>query len=487
MGVGTVGDGATAKLQTAIIRSVQSPQRVSGLDDSFLSLETAPQPMQVFTVLELNTTRIPGGYRFEGFRDALSMRLRAMPEFREKMADTALNLDFPVWVEDTDFDIDRHVHQIGLPAPGGWAELEELCGYLAGLRLDHSRPLWEMWVIEGLEGGRVAVMLMLHHALADGLTFAEVLSRLCSTEPAPAPPELVPAAPATSPLRIAADGLVRFARRPWHILKLLPATLLAVIETIRRVAAGSSMALPFSAPRTVLNGRMTADRRVAMVRVELNDVKAVARHFGVKVNDVVLALVGGQARRLFLDRGELPKTSLTALVPVSAHGISDCTARNQVSGIFAKLQTQIADPAQRLRTIAAQSIISKDHSAAIGPTLLNGWGEVIGPVLLGFAKRVYMRLTRVRPMYNIVVSNVPGIQAPYFLGAEVSAMYMFGPVMHGAGLNFTLFSSNGALHIAVISCPSLLPDPRALADGFAADLQELLAEVPGAATSSAVG
>lgn len=466
---------------------MQSPQRVSGLDDSFLSLETAPQPLQVFSVLELNPATIPGGYHFEPFRDALSVRLRAMPEFREKMADTALNLDFPVWVEDSEFDIERHVHRISLPAPGGRAELEELCGYLAGSRIDHSRPLWEMWVIEGLEGGRVAVMLMLHHAAADGVTFADYLSRLCSMEPDPAPPEPVPAAPNATALRIAADGLVRFARRPWHMLRLLPATLRAVIETVRRVAGGRSMAVPFTAPRTVLNGRITADRRVAMIRVELDDVKKVARHFGVKVNDVVLALVGGQARRLFLDRGELPASSLTALVPVSAHGVSDCTARNQVSGIYARLQTQIANPAERLRTIAAESVVAKEHSAAIGPTLLNEWGEVIGPVLLGLAKRVYTRLTLVRPMYNIVVSNVPGIQAPYFLGAQVSAMYMFGPVMHGAGLNFTLFSSNGGLHIAVISCPSLLPDPQALADGFSAGLQELLAEVPGAATSSAVG
>ena len=469
------------------MQGVQSPQRVSGLDDSFLSLETAPQPLQVFTVLVLDAATMPGGYRFERLRDALSVRLRAMPDFRQKMADTVLNLDFPVWVEDTDFDIKRHVHQIGLPAPGGWAEVEALCGYLAGLRLDHSRPLWEMWVIEGLDGGRVAVMLMLHHALADGLTFADVLSRLCSSELDPAPPELVPAAPPTTPLRIAVDGLARFARRPWHILKLLPATVRAVIETVRRVTAGRSMAIPFTAPRTVLNGRITADRRVAMVRVELDDVKKVARHFGVKVNDVVLAVVGGQARRFFLDRGELPASSLTALVPVSAHGASDCTARNQVSGIYAKLQTQIADPAERLRTIAAESVVAKEHSASIGSTLLNDWGEVIGPVLLGCAKQVYTRLTRVRPMYNIVVSNVPGIQAPYFLGAEVSGMYMFGPVMHGAGLNVTLFSANGALHISVISCPSLLSDPRDFADGFTAGLQELLAEVPDAAPSSAVG
>ncbi|HTY29045.1 MAG TPA: wax ester/triacylglycerol synthase family O-acyltransferase, partial [Mycobacterium sp.] len=419
------------------------PQRMSGLDNSFLSLETATQPLQVFCVIELDTTSIPGGYSFDRFRDAMATRLRVIPEFREKLSDPLLNLDFPVWVPDSDFDIDNHVHRIGLPAPGGRAELEQLCGYLAGLRIDHSRPLWQMWVIEGLDSGGVAVMLMLHHATADGVTFSDILSRLCSDEPDRATPALIPPALPVGTLRIAIDGLVRFASRPLHVAKLIPATFRALIETARRAAAGRTMAAPFTAPATVLNGRLTAERRISFARLDLADVKKVAKHFGVKVNDVAMALVSGQIRQYFIDRGELPKSSLVALVPVSAHGRADCTARNQVSGIYARLQTQIADPAERLRTIAAANVIAKEHSSAIGTTLLNDWGQVIGPVLLGIAKRVYARLTQFRPMYNIVVSNVPGPQARHFLGAEVAALYGFGPVMHGAGLNASLWSVNG--------------------------------------------
>lgn len=459
--------------RTDSIFTVTRPQRMSGLDESFLSLETATQPLQVFVVLELDPTTIPGGYSFDRFRDALSVRLSAIPELREKLADPLLNLDFPVWVADNDFEITSHVHRIGVPAPGGRAELEELCGYLASVRLDHAKPLWQMWVIEGLERGRIAVMLMLHHALADGVTFADVMSRLCSAEPDPPPPELVPTAPVPSVALIAIDGLLRFLRRPLRIARLLPATLRALVDSARRAVTGRAMAAPFSAPRTVLNGKLTAERKVAFARLELADVKKVAKHFGVKVNDVALALVGGQARKFFLDRGELPVKSLTALVPVSAHGLSDSEAHNQVSGIHARLQTDIADPVERLRKVAEASVIDKEHSAAMG-TLLNDWGEVIGPLPLGLAKRVYARLTRFRPMYNIVVSNVPGSPAPYFIGADVRALHMFGPVMHGVGLNVTLFSTNGVLHISVISCPAQLPDPRALADGFAPALRELL-------------
>jgi len=459
---------------------VRRPQRVSGLDASFFSLETATQPLQIFSVLELDTATIPGGYSYDRFRDALSARLRAIPAFREKLSDSFLNLDFPVWVEDGDFDIDRHVHRIGLPAPGGRAEFDELCGYLAGLRLDHRRPLWEMWVIEGFGGslsGRLAVMLMLHHAIADGVTFANILSQLCSTEPDPSPPALVQAAPATTQLRIAIGGLARFAGRPLYLVRLLPATVRAVVDTVRRAVAGRAMTAPFTAPRTVLNGSLTADRKVAFARLDLADVKKVANHFGVKVNDVSMALVGGLARQFFLDRGELPKSSLVALVPVSAHGPSGRNTRNQVSGIYASLHTQIADPVERLRTIAAANIVAKEHSSAIGATMLQDWGQLIGPVLLGIAKRLYARLTQFRPMYNVVVSNVPGPRARYFLGAEVSAMYVFGPVMHGAGLNVTLWSANGTLHIALISCPALLPDPSALAEGFPAGLNQLLSEI----------
>ena len=151
-------------------------QRLSGLDASFLYLETAVQPLHVCAVLELDAATIPGGYTFDKMRQMLSERIAAMPQFREKLADSPLNLDHPVWVEDPDFDIDRHVHRIGLPAPGGRVELSEICGHIAALQLDRSRPLWEMWVIENIagtdahDGGRLAVMTKMHHAGIDGVT-----------------------------------------------------------------------------------------------------------------------------------------------------------------------------------------------------------------------------------------------------------------------------------------------------------------------------
>ena len=164
-------------------------QRLSGLDASFLYLETPTQPLHVCSVLELDASTIPGGYSFERLRDEMALRVAAIPTFREKLANSFLNLDHPVWVEDEHFDVQRHLHRIGLPAPGGRAELAEVCGHLAALPLDRRHPLWEMWVIDGLGGtgvrkrGRLAVMTKVHHAAVDGVSGANLMSQLCSMQP----------------------------------------------------------------------------------------------------------------------------------------------------------------------------------------------------------------------------------------------------------------------------------------------------------------
>lgn len=444
--------------------------------------------MQVFSVLELDSTTIPGGYRFNGLRDALAARVRAIPEFREKLSDAPLTIGHPVWVQDDDFDIDRHLHRITLPAN---AELTEICGRLAGLPLDRRRPLWEIWVIEGLDGSsgtdRLAVLIKVHHAAADGVTFADMVSRLCSSEAAPTPPDLIEAPASIGPLREALDGAARLATRPFYLaVRVLPAAARAVLDAIRRARAGRAMAAPFTAPRTALNAKFSAQRNVAFARLDLDEVKRVKDHFGVKVNDVVGTLVGGVMRQFLLDRGELPTSSLVALEPVSVHGQSDRTARNQVSGMLVALHTQIADPVDRLKAVAEANASAKEQVSAISPTLLQDFGEVVGSVLLGIAKRVYARLTQFRPNYNIILSNVPGPDpARYFLGAAVSAMYPFGPVLLGAGINFTLWSVNGTLHIGLISSPEVIPALSDLADGLNAGLDELLTEIDGAGIGGA--
>ncbi len=453
-------------------------QRLSGLDASFLYLETSSQPLHVCSIMELDTSMMPGGYTFERFREELEVRIKAMPQFREKLADSPLNVDHPVWVEDISFDIDRHLHRIGLPPPGGRSELAEICGHLAGLPLNRTRPLWETWVIEGLGDGRLAVLIKMHHAAVDGVTGANLISQMCATEADAPPPEPVEGVGGGGGLEIAAGGLARFALRPLRLVNAVPATVSSVVKTLQRVQVGSALVRPFAAPRTVFNAPVTSHRNVAYTQLDLAEIKTVKNHFDVKVNDVVMALVAGALRRFLLDRGELPNAPLVAMVPVSVHDRSDRPGRNQVSGMFASLQTQIDDPAERLKAIAAANSVAKQHNSAISATLLQDWTQFAAPAVFGVAMRLYTstRLTANRPVHNLVVSNVPGPQVPlYFLGAEVVGMYPLGPIFHGCGLNITVTSLNGRLNVGIIACPELLPDLWTMADDFSIGMEELLA------------
>ncbi|MHA3021013.1 WS/DGAT/MGAT family O-acyltransferase [Mycobacterium sp. BMJ-28] len=458
-------------------------QRLSGLDASFLYLETAAQPLHVCSILELDTGTVPGGYAFDRLRDELALRIKAMPEFREKLADSRFNPDHPVWVEDDDFDVHRHLHRIGLPAPGGRAELAEICGHIASLPLDRSRPLWEMWVIENVagtdahDGGRLALMTKVHHAAVDGVTGANLMSTLCSTEPDAAPPDPVQGAGSATELEIAISGALKYATRPLKLMNVLPSTVSTVIDTARRATKGLTMAAPFAAPKTAFNANVTGHRNISFAQLDLEDIKKVRAHFGVKVNDVVMALVSGVLRRFLQDRGELPESSLVAMIPVSVHDKSDRPGRNQVSGMFSSLHTNVEDPAERLMAISSANSLAKQHSSAIGATLLQDWSQFAAPAVFGIAMRVYARsnLSAAAPVHNLVVSNVPGPQIPlYLLGCEVKAMYPLGPIFHGSGLNITVMSLNGKLDVGIISCPELLPDLWDMADDFAVALDELL-------------
>ncbi|OBB97048.1 wax ester/triacylglycerol synthase family O-acyltransferase [Mycobacterium sp. 852002-30065_SCH5024008] len=460
-------------------------QRLSGLDASFLYLETASQPMHVCSIMELDTSTMPGGYTFDRLRDALALRIKAIPEFREKLADNLLNLDHPVWVDDENFELDRHLHRIALPAPGGRAELAEICGHIAESPLDRRRPLWEMWVVEGVAGtdchrdGRLAVMTKVHHAGVDGVTGANLMSQLCGTEPDGPPPDPARGVGGASGWQIAAGGLVRFAARPLQLANVVPDTVSSVVATLRRAREGQAMARPFAAPATAFNARITDRRNIAYAELNLDDIKTVKNRFdGVKVNDVVMALVSAVLRQYLTDRNALPDSPLVASVPVSVHGKSDRPGRNQVSAMFSSLHTEIADPVKRLKVIADANSVAKEHSSAIGASLLQDWTQFAAPAVFGIAMRLYARtrFTDSMPVHNLVVSNVPGPQVPlYMLGCEVKAMYPLGPIFHGSGLNITAMSLRGKLDVGLLSCPDLLPDLWEMADEFAEAMEELLA------------
>jgi diacylglycerol O-acyltransferase len=457
-------------------------ERLSGLDASFLYVESLTQPLHVCSILELDTATVPGGYTFDRLRDELAVRITAIPEFRAKLADSQFNLDYPVWVDDGAFDLDRHLQRIALPSPGGRRELAEVCGHIASAPLDRSRPMWEMWVIEGVAdtdpraGGLLAVMTKVHHAAVDGVTGANLLSQLCTVEPDVPAPEPVEGPGKAGPLQIAAGGLVRFASRPWQLVNVMPTTVATIVKTLRRARGGLTMAAPFAAPATRFNASITADRNVALAQLDLDDIKKVKDRFKVTVNDVVMALCAAVLRWFLGDHDELPAKSLVAMVPVSVHDSSDRPGHNQLSGMFCKLETHIGDPAERLRAIARADAAAKNHSAAISPTLLQDWAQLAARAVFGAVFRIVADSPLIEhPVHNLIISNVAGPQAQlYFLGCEVEAMYPLGPLFHGCGLNVTAMSLNGKLNVGVVCCPELLPDLWRLVDDFDVALEELL-------------
>jgi len=458
--------------------------RLSGLDASFLYLESSTQLLHVCGVVMISPQTMPEPYSFQNLKSAIQRRIGAMPEFLRTLHTVPLHLDHPVWVIDEDFDIDRHVHRLAVPSPGGEEELAEIVGHLAGIPLDRSRPLWEMWVIEGLANGQIAVFTKMHHATVDGVSGANLVSNLCSLEPE-APP--VPEQPlqhdrVPSDLELAARGALTVATRPLGFAKLLLPSAGIVTTWVGRARKGKAMPAPFTAPRTSFNGTVTGHRSAAFVDFDLDEVKKVKAAVGATVNDVVLGLVGGALRRYLEERDELPSSSLVAMVPVSVHGKSRREGSNKVSGMFTKLYTDIEDPLERIRAIAETNADVKEHHHAIDADTLQDWAHFAAPRTFAMAVRVYskLRLAERHPVvHNLVVSNVPGPPVPvYFMGARIEALYPLGPVFHGAGLNVTVMSNDGRMNVGLLACRELVPAVWDLARHIPSELEATLEALP---------
>jgi len=467
-------------------------ERLSGLDASFLYLETPEQLMHVCAVMVLDPSTMPTAYGFESMLAELDARVRDVAAFKRKIRGVPLGLDHPIWVEDRNFDIERHVHRLALPTPCGYAELMDLCAHLASLPLDRSRPLWQMWVIEGYrpdgEDGpeRVAIFTKMHHATVDGVSGASLISYLCSLEPdePPMPPEGLSSLRDPSRGELLGRAVLGTATRPVTLFKVLKPSATVVTRTIGRARKGTAMAAPFSAPRTSFNGTITGHRSIAVTDMALDDIKIIKKATGTTVNDVVLAVSGGALRAYLEERGELPAASLLATVPVSVRSTSKRSGgANKVSALFTKLGTDVADPLERLEMMAERNRNAKEHHNAIPADALQDWAEFAAPRTFGLAVRTYanLRLAERHPVvHNLVISNVPGPPVPlYFVGARIDALYPLGPVFHGAGLNITVMSNAGQVHVGVIACRESMPDADALIRHFPDQLAQLKAAVDG--------
>jgi diacylglycerol O-acyltransferase len=455
--------------------------RLSGLDASFLYLETPAQLMHVCGVIVLDPSTMPTAYSFEHMQSEIDRRVKDVPTFTRKLRRVPLGLDHPIWVRDKQFDIERHVHRLALPQPGGYRELVALTAHLAALPLDRSRPLWEMWVIEGYDDGKVVVFSKMHHATVDGVSGSNLISHLCALEPDAEPLALGPEQEHSRDVgarELLGRATLSTVTRPLNAVRLLAPSASLITKTVGRAREGTAMAAPFSAPRTSFNGTITGHRSIGLADMSLDDIKAIKKATDTTVNDVVLAVSGGALRAYLDERGELPDSSLLATVPVSVRESSRRTAgANKVSALFAKLGTDVEDPLERLLEMAAANRNAKEHHNAISADSLQDWAEFAAPRTFGLAVRAYagLRLAERHPVvHNLVISNVPGPPVPlYFMGARIEALYPLGPVFHGAGLNLTVMSNNGEVHVGAIACRESMPDPDALVQHFPKELARL--------------
>jgi WS/DGAT/MGAT family acyltransferase len=467
-------------------------QRLSGLDAAFLAMETPAAHMQVLGVAVVDPSTAPDGFSYESVSRLLEARLHLIPPLRHRLVEVPFQLGPPSWIDDPDFDLYYHLRRAALPAPGGPEELTAFVADVASRPLDRSRPLWEAWVVEGLEHGHCAFVAKLHHSLIDGTSGVEILAALFDTRP-DAPLGDTESVPGPHLERVPGDAelFVRsalgMARLPLNFVGAFGRLALGVLGAVRRAREdGLDLALPLTAPRLSMNRSITPHRKVAFASVPLADVKAVKDALGATVNDVVLAVTAG-ALRTYLDRrGELPDRALVAAVPTSVRTEDQRgTMGNRVSAMFAGLPVELGDPIERVRAVQRSTVGAKQVHEEVGGETLQEWAEVAAPALFSRAMRLYSRLhigERVRPIINLVVSNVPGPTFPLYLaGAKLVALHPLGPIFDDAGLNLTVLSYLDHVDFGFIACRELVPDLEALA-GYVPDA---LAELAKAAESAA--
>jgi WS/DGAT/MGAT family acyltransferase len=474
-------------------------ERLTGLDGAFLSLESPTTHLHILGALIFDQAEVEGGVDFWRIREMVAERLHLVPPFRKRMVEVPFGLQHPAMVDDPGFDIDYHV-----PQPGGIEELAALVADLASRPLDRSRPMWEFHVVEGLEGGLFALIPKVHHSIIDGVSGAEVMAAFFDLAPVPAPRPLFGAAHASGrdarrranrpasqspPRRQPAPRDPSWSPDPlpgggeqWRdVLGSLPGHADAVIRTVsktlqtarglgsrNREGAAAPRPTPFEAPHTSINRAISAHRRVSFAELPMAEIRRIREVLGGTANDVVLAITAGAMRTFFAERGEQLERPLVAMVPVSVRSASEQGALgNRVSAMLVSL----ADGTQA----------AKVKSRTIGSDVFAGWAQALLPAV---ATRLTRLVTNLRlfdhlvPMFNLIVSNVPGPDFPLYLaGARMVAMYPVGPIIEGVGVNVTVFTYLDTMYVGVQGCWELAPDIDTIAGGMQDSLDELMRAV----------
>lgn len=461
---------------------------LSGMDASFLHLETPEMPMHVGSLMVLDLPEGHDGDFYEDVKRHVGTRLHLAKVFQRKLALMPFDLANPVWVDDEDLDIDHHIRHVIMPRPGTPEQLERLVGRLHSSLLDRSRPLWEMVVIEGLQSGQVAVYAKVHHAAIDGqagVALAQALLDVSATPRVVKPPR---------PRRrlnryqlgvaeLATAAVTNTVRQFIKLVQTVPVAVSAarsVLLPLNEETGKRRLALPRGwrlAPRTPINVAITNQRSFATRALPLADLKQMAKATDTSLNDVVLAICAGALRRYLADYDCRPKKPLTAGVPVSLREQGNQDMTNQVSFILVSLATDVADPLERLRAIQASAATGKKMTGQVKGAIPMDFPSFGAPWFMSGLASLYGRsrlADSLPPMANIIVSNVPGPQFPLYLaGARIDTYAPVSIPAHGMAVNLTVQSYNGKLEFGLTACRRAVPDVADLAEGMVQEAQAL--------------
>jgi diacylglycerol O-acyltransferase len=468
-------------------------QQLSGLDASFLYFETPHTPMHIGSIQIYDQTALPGGV--QGFKDILrhiEQRLHAARTFRQKVVNVPFGLDHPYWIEDRDFDLEFHVRHIRLPQPGDWRQLCIQVARLHSRPLDLSKPLWEFTVIEGLDAveglpqGCYAIVSKVHHACIDGVSGVDMIEAIHDLDPDN--PHVRPSdrpwhgEPDPNPLELLARASINNALQPFRLAEVAARSLPAFGRFTQGVAQRRFSATK-PVPRTRFNASVSAHRVVEGRSFDLDEIRAIKASVpGATINDVVLTVCGGALRAYLEAKNELPDISMVAMAPISVRSTDQRGSMgNQVAAMTVAIGTHIADPLERLTAVHADAMASKEMTQAVGAKLMTDYSQFIPSTTAALAARMYTNLgiaNRTNPIFNCVITNVPGPQVPlYCAGARMVAHYGLGPLFDGMGLIFPVVSYCGRITISVTACREMLPDP----EFFAACIQRSYDELKAAA------
>jgi WS/DGAT/MGAT family acyltransferase len=453
-------------------------KQLSGQDASFVYMETQHAHLHLTTVKIYDRSTVNGGISTAGIRQYIKSRLHTWPVFRQKLEFVPLNLDYPYWVDDEQFDPDSHIRRLALPEPGDWQQFCSIVAKIHSESLDLSRPPWDMHIIEGLDsidgipGGAFAVVDRYHHAAIDGASGTAILYGLHSTTPLhDADPQEEPWEPEAGPtwLRLLNRAAVNSVRVPLQFTRTVAGTIPGISRAALRNVL-EDIEPPDKVPQTRFNAAVSSHRVFDAAQFPLKQLATTRKAVpGATVNDVVLAICGGALREYLAAKDELPDESLVAVVPINTRTADDAEASGNVIGtMFVSLFTDLEDPLSRLRAVHEATVDAKEATDPVSPRQMTELTQHVPAATEAVAARLITGLGvgyRMKPLANCTISNVPGPQQSLYLnGAKMLRMMGVGPVLDGVGLMFTALSYDGDIMLTISGCREITPDPEVLAD-----------------------